>query len=99
MPQAMKTEEKTFETVDIVALYLGKTFSHKQMKEIRKIVEFLVGTSDGFGYENVAVMNEIRRLLDQKLQWLSSVRYTRDGFEAWIKNIIRNHGATQILEK
>jgi len=99
MPQTATPKEKTFDTIDVVALYLGKTFGNKHMPEIKKIVKLLIGTDDNFSFGNVAQMNQIRQLLDQKFSWLASVRYNRSDFENWKNNIIHNHGKELTLSK
>ena len=44
--------DNEFETTEIVALYLGKSFGVKQMPKIKQLVEFLIGSSEGFDFKN-----------------------------------------------
>ena len=83
-----------FETTEIVALYLGKSFGVKQMPKIKQLVEFLIGSSEGFDFKNENLMNKIRELLllNKDLAWLKTLSYNRKEFEKWIANIKKTHG-------
>ncbi len=95
----VKPEKHVFNTVDVVALYLRKTFDHKQMKEIRKIVDFLTGNGDTFTYDDTPRLLKIQHILVKQFFWLGSVRYNRSELENMIKNLIHNHGITLVIEK
>ncbi len=94
-----KPEVRVFNTVDVVALYLHKTFDHKQMKEIKKIVEFLIGDGDSFTYDDVPRLLLVQQKLVKQFPWLASVRYNRSDLENMIKNLVHNHGSNLELIK
>lgn len=83
---------QVFDTVDVVALYLGKTLDFKQMPKIKAIVEFLVGNSETFSFDDEARLLKIQQMLIKKLPWLGSVRYNRKELDKMIKNLVHNHG-------
>ena len=91
--------KKVFDTADVVALYLGKTFSHKQMPKIKAVVEFLVGNGANFTYTDKVLHNKIQNILVKKYEWLGSLRYNHADFENWKDNIIHNHGEELTLSK
>lgn len=88
------SDEQVFDTVDVVALYLGKTFSLKQMPKIKAVVEFLVGEGGTFSYDDIDRHLKIQQCLSKKFSWLKDVRYNRKDIEKMIQNIIHNHGET-----
>lgn len=100
MPKSQtKPEKHVFNTVDVVALYLSKTFDHKQMKEIKKIVEFLIGKGDSFTYADKDSLLKIQQILIKQFPWLGAVKYNRTEIQSKIDNLIRNHGLTLKVEK
>ncbi len=99
MSQDSKLEKQVFETVDVVALYLGKVFDRKRMPKIKAVVSFLTGNSENFSYGDKAKHNTVRQLLFKQYQWLGSLHYNRKEYESWMKNIISNHGKTLEISK
>jgi hypothetical protein len=92
-------QKQDFNTEDVVALYLCKTFKLNQMPKIKEVVEFLLGSASNFDYNNVATMNQIHEKLIKQFRWLGSLRYNRKELEKWLENIIHSHGPTLTLEK
>lgn len=97
--QYQKAEVRVFNTVEVVALYMGKTFDHRQMKEIKKIVDFLIGKGDSFTYEDTSRLLKIQQILVKQFPWLRSVKYNRTEIQSKIDNLIQNHGLTLKVEK
>lgn len=94
-----KVETRVFNTIDVVALYLAKTYYHGQMQKIREIVEFLVGSSHSFTLVDTERQNIIRPMLLKDHEWLGSLRKDHGDPEDWMKNIVRNHGASLKISK
>lgn len=94
-----KPEIHVFNTVDVVALYLGKFFYHGQEPKIKEIVEFLIGNGDSFTYDDTPRLLLVQQKLAKKFQWLASVRYNRDKMKSINDNLIRNHGLTLEVAK
>ena len=94
-----KPEKQVFNTVDVVALYLHKTFDHKQMKNVKEIVDFLIGNGDSFTYDDVPRLLLIQQKLCKQFPWLASVRYNRSKAKEMIENLIHNHGETLLISK
>lgn len=94
MPTKTHVMTEKFETQDVVALYLKKTFEHGQMARIKAIVRKLGFDDKKFAYEDEATHNKIRQILAKKFKWLPSLRYNHSGLHGWMFNIYKNHGET-----
>ena len=99
MPNKAKPEKRVFNTVDVVALYMHKTFDHKQMKEVKKIVDFILGDGDSFTYDDTPRLLCVQQILAKQFPWLTSIRYNRSELENMIKNLVHNHGSSLEIVK
>lgn len=94
-----KVERHVFDTVDIVALYLGKELYRGQLAKIQEIVEFITGDTTIFTFEDEARHNKIQQWLFTQFKWLGDMHPKYSEVEKWMANIISNHGVSLKLRK
>ena len=100
MTQSSPTVDRHFfNTVDIVALYLGKEFYRGQLDKIQEIVEFITDDNTKFTFEDVSRHNKIQQWLFNQFKWLGDLHPNYSEFEKWMANVIRNYDARLKLRK